>query len=266
MPEFKYSIIRYIADQIRDEPINVGLILHSPSERFLAFDWDLKRLGPRLARPDRFTFKHFEEQLEPVENEEITWEEASFESVKVTIPDFLDVLADNIGNKIRFTPPRGCITDNPDAIFDELFKKYVSAGLTTIRRVTKRTLVTDVKQQFIENGVADYLKSRPSVVGRHKEYRLPLGIHHTRKMFIEVLKLGTGEDKNYRAMAAVARLWQDARSMHENRLSDITVLLHNTNGRVIEGERLLEDDGVLLAHQPQEVLGRVNINHVQPWE
>lgn len=265
MAEYKYSLIRYIPDPIRDEPVNIGLIMHSASEQYLASHWDLRRAGSKMVRPDKGTIKHYEAQLEPIENEEVAWEEASFETISVAQPTFVEQLADYIGNKIRFGEPRGCITDNPDRTFDELFERFVSAGKKAPRRITKRTLVRDVREAFTRRGVGEYVKSKPSIIGEHRQYQFPLGIRHSRRMYIEILKLGATADRNIRAMAAVGRLWQDARQLALNRDADLCALVHYTNGRIREGEELLQEDHVRVVRLPQQILQGVNFARVSEW-
>lgn len=266
MAELKYSIVRYFAEPIKNEPINVGIVLHSAVDRYVGSRFDLRRAASKLTRADRDTFKHFEEELEPIENEEIDWDSASFENVKLSNPDFLSKLEDYIGNKIRFEAPRGCITKDPDQTLDNLFARFVSVHGAIVPRITKRTIVRDVKQAFQQRGVGEYVKTRPIVMGRHRDYTLPLGIRHSERTFVEVLKLGEGADKNYRAMAAVGRLWKDARNLPSNRHASLCALIHYSTGRLPEGERLLQDDGVHISMQPANILARVNFQHVRPWE
>jgi Protein of unknown function (DUF3037) len=226
MAEFKYAIVRYFAEPIKDEPVNVGLILHSASDPYVGFRLDLRRAASELTRADKDTFKHFEEELEPIENDEINWEAASFENVMLSNPDFLNKLEEYIGNKIRFEAPRGCVTQDPDQTLDELFARFISARAAIVPRITKRTIVREVKQAFEQRGFGVYVKTRPTVIGRHRDYTLPLGIRHSERTFVEVLKLGGGADKNYRAMAAVGRLWKDARNLPSNRHASLCALIH----------------------------------------
>ena len=264
MGKYKYSLVRFFPNPIRDEAVNVGLILHSATERYFAYRFDLRRVASKLARADKDTFKHFDAQLEPVENEDVDWEGASFETLPVAEPNFLEKLADYMGNKIRFGVPRGCLTEDPDRDFDDLFERFVSAGRRLAPKVTKRTIVRQVKDAFRERGVEEYVKSKPTVVGEHRNYTLPVGIRHLRRTFVEVLNLGDIPDKNYRAMAAVGRLWQDARRIH--RAADLYVVVHYLNGRLPEGETLLAEDGAQVLHRPTQVLTGIDFEHVRAWE
>jgi len=266
MADYKYSLVRYFPDPIKDEPANVGIILHSAGEEYLGFRFDLRRAASKLSRPDRQTFKHFQEQLLPIENEDVAWPDSYFENYALADTGFLDRLADYMGTKIRFTAPRGCISDDPDMTLDNLFARLVSAGMRIAPRVTKRTLVRQIKHTFQQHNVGRFVKSKPLVRGAHRNYALPLGIRHSHRTFIEVLKLDGKPEKNYRAMAAVGRLWQDARRVQANRLADLFAVIHYTNGRLPEGERLLEEDGVQIVRRPTQVLAGIDLERIRSWE
>jgi Protein of unknown function (DUF3037) len=267
MPEYKYALVRFFPDAVRDEPINVGVVLHSAANEYLGYRFDLRRASNKMNRADRDTFRHYEEELEPIENEDIDWNAARFESFAVSDANFLGTLSDTIGNRIRFGSPRGLVAEDPDETLEELFSRYVSTGvLSAGPRITKGTIVRDIKMAFAGRGVGEYIKTRPVVIGRHRNYTLPLGIRHSHRTFIEALKLRSGTDSNYRSMAAVAKLWDDARNLQQNRHADLCVVLHYTGDRVPEGERLLQDDNVRVFHRAPQVLGMIDVERVRTWD
>ena len=266
MPEFSYSLVKYFPNVLRDEPINVGIILHSATEHYLGFRFDLRRAAQKLTRADKETFKHYGQQLTPIENQEIDWDTASFESFRVARPDFLSSVADVLGNKIRLESPRGLTADDPDSKLEDLFGQFVSAGGTHAPRVTKNTIVRDVRVALNLRGMGDYIKSKPVVSGQHRNYTLPLGIRHSHRTLVDALKLGSGDDANYRVMAATAKLWQDACALPVNRHAELCVVLHYSTNRLPEGERLLSDDNVQILHGAPEIVRRVDFERLRPWE
>lgn len=267
MQHGKYSLIKYIPDPIRNEPVNIGMILHGADEEFLAFDWDLRRVSSKITRSDKEVLKHYEEQLEAIENEEMDWQRASFEGFSVARPDFLDKVSDSIGSKVIFESPRGLEVPDLDVAYDELFQRFVGtrqggAGV----RVTKRAIIVQVKQAIQQRGLGDYVKPRPEVVGAHRAYKLPLGIRHAHRRFIEVLNVTSPSESSYRQMASVARLWTDARQVPENRQSELCTLVRYSNGaRLPDGERLLRDDGVTVVTTPAAVLENIDFDRVRAW-
>jgi len=267
MAEYKYALVRFFPDAVRDEPINVGVVLHSAANEYLGYRFHLRRATHKLNSADRDTFRNYEEELAPIENDEVDWNAARFESFPVSDANFLPTLSDTIGNRIRFGSPRGLVAEDPDETLEELFSRFVSTGAPDgAARITKGTIVRDIKRVFVGRGVGGYIKSRPVVSGRHRNYILPLGVRHSHRTFIEALKLRSGTDSNYRSMAAVAKLWQDARNLQENRHADLCVVLHYTGNELPEGERLLEDDNVRVFHRAPQVLGMIDVERVRAWE
>jgi hypothetical protein len=103
-------------------------VLHSASERVIEF-W-INRDDSRLANPDRETVRHYIEQLKKIEKRQVAWEEASFETIPVSDPNFLDKLSDCIGGQITFDRSRGCHSDNANRTFQELKDQFVAARPT----------------------------------------------------------------------------------------------------------------------------------------
>lgn len=267
MPDYRYSIARFFADPIRDEPINVGLIVHSSAEQYLGYKFDLRRASHKLAAADKETLKNFQRGLEPIENETEDWGHAAFEKFRVADPHFLDHIADSIGNRIQFTAPRGFSSQDPDHTLEDLFTRFVyGVGRRAPARVTKRTLLRDAKSALVSRGWGDYVKSRPTVSGEHKSYTFPLGIRHSHRTYIEALKLGESEERNFREMAAIGRLWQDARAVPTNRNADLCVILQYSDGHIPAGEKLLKDDGVRVFKSAPQIAQVVDFERVRTWE
>lgn len=266
MAECKYSLIRYVADPLKDERTNIGVIVHAPGERFLGFDLDLRRVRSKVTRSDKEALKHYELQLTAIENEDMDWDAASFEGFRVADPEFLDKLSDYLGSKVVIDSPRGCISPSPDRAVADLFQKFV--GVTRVRpaRTTKRVLIHNVKEALAQRGVGEYLKSRPTIQGTHRAYTLPLGIRHAHKTYVEALNVLEANEASYRAMASIARLWTDARHGDLNRGAELYALIHYGNGaRLPEGERLLLDDGVRVIRQPAALLEGIDFARVHAW-
>lgn len=266
MAECKYSLVRYVADPLKNEPMNIGVILHAPGDQFLGFDLDLRRVGSKITRSDKEALKHYEAQLESIENQETDWDAASFEGFHVADPEFLNKLAEYLGSKIVIDQPRGCISPNPNLVLQDLFQRFVGTRRARPARTTKRVLIHNVREAFSGRGLGDYLKSRPTIQGTHKAYTLPLGIRHSHRTYVEALSVSQANETSYRAMASIARLWTDARHGDLNRGADLYALIHYGNGvRLPEGERLLADDGVRVINQPNALLRDIDVNRVHAW-
>ncbi|MGO4786954.1 DUF3037 domain-containing protein [Paenibacillus sp. 2KB_20] len=121
---FKYSIIRYVPDEIREEFINIGMIFHSPELRYIdvKFTKNFKRVH---AFDDEIDVNFFKVVLEGIKE--------SF--VKSTISGPSDEDLDDINfiekntfyyaNQIQFSPTYLISTENYEQDLSDLFRTYV---------------------------------------------------------------------------------------------------------------------------------------------
>ena len=133
MDACRYVIARFVPDPIRDEPINIGVILQCSSRkyascRFLDDYRRIARLGPNIdvsllhdfsddfkLRIDSFS-KPYEQPFipEPQEHQSVI-EDA-----------FLNELVNEYGNRFQFTAPRPVLSDNLTAELTHLFDLFVA--------------------------------------------------------------------------------------------------------------------------------------------
>jgi hypothetical protein len=123
MNSYKYSVVRYRRNPIRNEPINIGIVLHSASERVLAYQFDDRHC---MTSPDKQVLRRYDEQLQKIATREVCWQDASFQSISVCDPDFLEQLSDRIGSQITFEPPRGCRANNHQELLRNLIDLFVT--------------------------------------------------------------------------------------------------------------------------------------------
>lgn len=73
-----------------------------------------------------------------IENEELYWEGATFETLHVKEPDFLEKVSDYIGGKIVFERPMGCFAEDLDRTFENLFARFVAVKGRRVARVLRQ--------------------------------------------------------------------------------------------------------------------------------
>lgn len=123
MNTYKYSIVKYRRNPIRNEPINVGVVLHSASERVLAYRFEYK---DRMTEPDKHVLRRYDEQFREIAAREVPWDAASFQSVRVCDPQFLERLSDYIGSRITFERPRGSRANSHEELLRSLMELFVT--------------------------------------------------------------------------------------------------------------------------------------------
>jgi hypothetical protein len=139
----RYLVVKYVEDDIRDEPINIGIILRSQNDRKTIFKFIscYRKLG--------------------IKREEIVFIKKVLNKIHNKISesndkDILNKISSKSIGKIKFTESRGLLTENLDREIISLFERYISIEkpkkiywnkFTKINNVFKKLLSKD---RFIE--------------------------------------------------------------------------------------------------------------------
>ncbi|MCX6010313.1 MAG: DUF3037 domain-containing protein [Chloroflexi bacterium] len=133
MDACRYVIAKFVSDPIRDEPLNIGVILQCPSRKFIAsrFLTDFRRIT--WARPEveahllRAFCKEFNDKIGAFSNPfGLPFIPEPPEHQSVIEPQFLDEVAAQYGNRFQFTAPRGTLTTDPVQELEHLFHTFVA--------------------------------------------------------------------------------------------------------------------------------------------
>ncbi len=132
-----FSLIRYVPDPVKDEFVNVGVILSEVmvpehAELRLTRDWSRVRCMDPMADIS---------MLEAFENE--------MRAKAKLLPDLIRMLNESLSNVVQLTDPKGCLADTFQTQMDRLFRLYVevqkpvrekrAAGRVTIHAQMRRT-------------------------------------------------------------------------------------------------------------------------------
>lgn len=148
METCRYIVARFVPDPVRDEAINIGVVLQCTSRKFVACRFlddfaRVRRIRPDIETPLLRKFSdEFQERVirfsdiysqpfipEPLEHESVI--EASF----------LDNLSTQYGNRFQFTSPRGTLATDPIQELNHLFGIFVAEK----QYVPKRPRITHSK-------------------------------------------------------------------------------------------------------------------------
>jgi len=108
----KYSVARYVADEVRDEPINLGIVLQSNkiSDKNCRFITRFSKIRTATEEP---TF--LKKVIEKIRNDVASSEKAD-----------LNEVVSKYHGKIIFTKPRTTLAEDLDKQADWLFERFVS--------------------------------------------------------------------------------------------------------------------------------------------
>lgn len=125
---YTFSILRYIHDVVLGEFVNVGVALYAPDARFL----DIACVST-YGRVSQFfggiNGDHFKRMLRHItsgikELEKQTQTELDFRR-PVDIRGWTDEVLPVDDSSLQFSPPKGGLTDDPQATLEKLYKRYV---------------------------------------------------------------------------------------------------------------------------------------------
>ena len=152
-----YAVIRYIPSILREEFINVGVILVCPEKDYQgvralpSFSTDKGRMSAFGDADGRFV-RHAITKLTNAANErrfdEFIGDEGAPEGLLST--SGLVLLSRTYHNNIRLSEPRTVLVENPAATLDELYNMFVGFSETQEedKKVTRDRMRTEVTQAF----------------------------------------------------------------------------------------------------------------------
>jgi Protein of unknown function (DUF3037) len=150
--ECSYVLVRYVPDSVRNESINIGLLLYSPEERYLgcAFSDDYRRVKRFHQQADlsllRSLQSHFESEIDENEGR---------------LEAYLALLQNSLSNLIQLTDPRQCFLDDPQTQIEDLFFRYVgSPSSRSPLEETRLRIKQRLSSAFLNAGIWDRLDKR----------------------------------------------------------------------------------------------------------
>ena len=112
-------LVRYVPNVVRNEGLNIGVLLHCPEEKYLGclFAEDFRRVKRLDPRADLALLRALQEDFE----RQIEEHESSLEA-------YLGVLTDSLSNLIQLEGPRPCLLQDPAADIQQVYERYVGLG------------------------------------------------------------------------------------------------------------------------------------------
>ncbi|WCT56901.1 DUF3037 domain-containing protein [Paenibacillus kyungheensis] len=154
---FKYSVIRYVPDEIREEFINIGIVFHSPELKHTEFKLtkNFKRVH---AFDDEVDIKFLKIVLDGIKE--------SFTKSTISGPseneladiNFLEKKTFYYANQIQFSPTNSFFTLNIEEDLNDLFKTYVYFDNKKKSRITDDEVKSLMNRILVNNNVLNELQ------------------------------------------------------------------------------------------------------------
>lgn len=152
-----YTIVKFIPDLMRNEPINIGLIIHCPQEGYIRTDFADRKAS---------IISRYNEDIEPKVVQHIINDlMQNFDNESFILGDhkmgsfdddkLLHQMSAAHSNQLQFTKPKGIITQDLDKEFDRLFEDLIFKEelVKKYKAIEERTMKSNVRKRFDEFGL-----------------------------------------------------------------------------------------------------------------
>ena len=204
----KFAIVQYMPDDVKQELINIGIILHCPDQgiiytRFLS---QLNKVSKILTINQINEFRHFRNKMnkhvKSLKNKMID----PHLELSITF-DYLDSLVNLNFNKFYVKRPTPLLTANPSEKLDELFNLYVYEEDYLEKR--EQPLVNVVWKKFKQAGIDNYI--RKDVEIPNFPFPIDYGFQNGAPNLIQTIKFTDSSKDNFKE----GLLWRDALILKE---------------------------------------------------
>lgn len=246
MASYSYSLLQYVPDPVRNERINVGVLLVGEDENEPFFNGRILN-KPAWGRLRRLGYDHDFEFLADLQRDMAARVIGPDELPKVnpdawTIDQLLEISRSWAGT-IQATAPRPVVhTSKPMALLADLYGRYVADPAPTKKRARDRRYVNNRIRTGLKSVVselqpslnlASYLFSRPKVNGRLDAHQFDFMIKNGKPLeLMKSLSLEVDPAKARTEIDAIAWSISDVRSVS----SDLPIAVVS-----IGGEKRLRD-------------------------
>ncbi len=165
----RYLVVKYVDDEVKDEPINMGIILQSKKDFKISskFVTDYQKLRYRVGNCSMV---------------KLILESISDEISRSKEKDILKKISSKFTGKLRFTEYRGTLAESLDKEVDSLYNRYVS-----IIEMPERSKI--IRLPYMRKHVWNFVSPRGNVYrnqiieGKKSKYRYDLVFGHNDKIF-----------------------------------------------------------------------------------
>jgi hypothetical protein len=187
MTSLAYSVIQFVPDAVRDERVNIGIVVTARDHGYF---------GARIvSRKERGRLRRFGVASEFAFLDDLARELQASERSDDQLPvgdgwnlDLIEHASREWANTVRFTAPRGALHDRPDQLLKELFDRYVAdpappRARARDRRSVNRRVTTGLKRALDQARAGiefdDHVKRNVIVGGRFDQHRFDFELRNT---------------------------------------------------------------------------------------
>src|SRR5438445_6119114 len=129
---FKYSVVRYVPSVIRDEAINLGILLETdnPPGLYLRFLGSMSRVLRRYPDANLVALRHLSEHFQKLRHE-VDPSQPIFDFANAPGVTLAALHQGSVDTTFQITPPRATAGEDPVAELNDVFELFVAEPSTT---------------------------------------------------------------------------------------------------------------------------------------
>lgn len=226
----RYSIVRYLPDPLREEYVNIGVVVVTEDGSF-----SRSRFLQRWSRIPNFTVQgsSFLKDV-ALEISQLADEQLDFQRREPFTVEQLQRLADHWRNAVQFSELRASVAPDPARLLDQLYAQYVSApGRSTVRARDKRAVIRVAREQLAEALAERFPVGTPEIIvgdaleGKREPHKFDLVVRNGKPLIgLEGLSFEAPPSRDLEnEVSAVAWALDDVRSLDQDLPLGVLVIL-----------------------------------------
>ncbi len=250
MTAYQYAVLQYVPDPVRQESVNVGVVVAIPGSATA----EVRVLKtPDAARLKWLGFKDDVEFLHDVA-EDLSRPMAPPGG---TAADVLASAHVEWGGTTRVTELRAALHDDPHDLCEELYGRYVANPRThrraayRDRRAARRTVTTALRERLPREAVEPHVR----VPGRYEEHKFDLGLRNGHLLHAIATFSFEAPDREALQTEVDACAWAIADVHTVSPYLPVTVVTIGDGSRLDQAERMYRGLGARLIREP----------HIDEW-
>jgi len=185
------SILRYMPSSLREEFINIGLVLHSPKDKYISIK-TLESIKRITSFDDEINGHMLKKVINNIALNFKNHEQYDlFDLEELSDCDFLSKKTKRFVNTIRFSPiKKVSLDDQPlEKHLDQLFKLYVHYEVKKLERLSEKEIINNLKKYFDQNNLHFSTKKDNTLV-KNSEVKFDISVPKN-SLFIKSLDVSS---------------------------------------------------------------------------
>ncbi|WP_167578643.1 DUF3037 domain-containing protein [Jeotgalibacillus proteolyticus] len=221
-----YAVCRYVPDILRDEFVNIGIVVHIPKDKYLKF-FRTKNLSRIKHFDDEIESDLIKAMLESLEIQFSSKEILSQNRTGLSSSDFLQSETVFFVNQLQFSEIRSLHTESLESDINDLFDMYLYYDKKKSERIDSARVKTLVSKMFTQKELNKVVNRNPSIQNKFNQTPFDFSVQlGERDLFIKALSFDYRQEN--RLYTEIKSFLFDLQHFQDRDVNNIKVVINNT--------------------------------------